>query len=316
MGKLGMETFVTKLEGIRVKVCSKCQQNCYYCHKEGFSDSNEIDLGETLCALSYLRKELGLTNLKITGGEPTLFKKLPLFVKQAKSIGFENISVTTNGFFDEPLLELLKESGVSSLHFTITSLNPKTECLINGRTPSKQNLSLAKAKIDANKRNILTARNKFKCLINFPVNKFNKNEIGSAVAFGKKHGVDLRLLKLLGTEEKSSEAAINSFIKSKKLMLSRKNLVFPTSDAIYEYVNGTGKLFVKNKLPFQFFPSCSHCDMKQACWEGAYGIRLEDFPLKLRLCLQRNDKGDWLMPFEKFKNSDSMLFFKQCLRTT
>lgn len=70
---------------------------------------------------------LGIKNIKLTGGEPLTRKDLPKLIKKLKEIEhIEQVTLTTNGVLLERFAEDLKESGVDSINVNIPALTRET----------------------------------------------------------------------------------------------------------------------------------------------------------------------------------------------
>lgn len=87
-----------------------CNFRCPFCHNGNLvlspSTQPSIPVEEIL---SFLKKRSNiLTGVCITGGEPTLSKELPVFIKSIKDLGFK-VKLDTNGSRPEVLASLLKE---------------------------------------------------------------------------------------------------------------------------------------------------------------------------------------------------------------
>jgi len=84
-----------------------CNLRCPYCYNwRLILDPQEIQLTEE-DALEILRSRKNyVEGVVVTGGEPTMHKDLPQFLKRLKEDGFA-VKLDTNGFFVETLLECL-----------------------------------------------------------------------------------------------------------------------------------------------------------------------------------------------------------------
>ncbi len=87
-----------------------CDFRCPFCHNP------QLVFPERFCAhleesdvLGFLRKRQGqLQGVVITGGEPTLHKDLPTFLRQIKALNFF-VKLDTNGYHPKEMSSLLKE---------------------------------------------------------------------------------------------------------------------------------------------------------------------------------------------------------------
>jgi pyruvate formate lyase activating enzyme len=85
-----------------------CNFDCWYCHNRPYIRSaGDIDSDEVL---EFLKKRKGwLQGVVISGGEPTLNKELPGFIKQIKDLGYP-VKLDTNGSRPEVLKSLIDRS--------------------------------------------------------------------------------------------------------------------------------------------------------------------------------------------------------------
>lgn len=85
-----------------------CNFNCPYCHNPELVISNIIEPIDINTIYSFLKKRKGLLDgVVITGGEPTLHKKLPEFIKNIKDMGYL-IKLDTNGSNPNMVEELIE----------------------------------------------------------------------------------------------------------------------------------------------------------------------------------------------------------------
>lgn len=84
-----------------------CNFDCWYCHNRPYIRSaGDIDSSEVL---EFLKKRKGwLQGVVISGGEPTLNKDLPEFIKQIKELGYP-VKLDTNGSRPEVLKGLIDQ---------------------------------------------------------------------------------------------------------------------------------------------------------------------------------------------------------------
>jgi cyclic pyranopterin phosphate synthase len=70
--------------------------------------------------------QLGLTKIRLTGGEPLVRKDIAVLVKMLTQIeGIEDIGLTTNGVFLPQLAKPLKEAGLSRVNISLDTINPE-----------------------------------------------------------------------------------------------------------------------------------------------------------------------------------------------
>lgn len=111
-------------ERVELLLGCQCNARCRFCYSLESVKNNrqdaELSTKEVKRILRYIRKK-GITEVEFTGGEPTIREDLPRLVSFAKSLGFVNISMITNGLrlsrFD--YAKQLVEAGVNDFIFSI-----------------------------------------------------------------------------------------------------------------------------------------------------------------------------------------------------
>lgn len=97
-----------------------CNFNCPYCHNPELVDGR-LKNYDTGFILEFLKSRIGkLDGVVITGGEPTLHKNLPDFIRQIKDLGFF-VKLDTNGTNPEMLQRLIDEKLVNYVAMDIKS---------------------------------------------------------------------------------------------------------------------------------------------------------------------------------------------------
>src|SRR3990170_2956933 len=90
------------LLNLRIAITQRCNLRCDYCHKEGEENcaqgtTEEMTVDE-IVRIAKIAVSLGITRIKLTGGEPLMRKDLCEIVKGiATTPGLKDLSLTTNG---------------------------------------------------------------------------------------------------------------------------------------------------------------------------------------------------------------------------
>lgn len=113
---------------LRLSVTDRCNLACTYCvpaegvplaAKEEFLDFAHYE------RLAAIGASLGITKLRVTGGEPTLREGLPDFIARLVALpGIERVGMTTNGLLLDRLAIPLARAGLRTINVSIESLNP------------------------------------------------------------------------------------------------------------------------------------------------------------------------------------------------
>jgi GTP 3',8-cyclase len=111
---------------LRVSVTDRCNFRCQYCMPaEGLPwlDRDEILSFEEIATLVGLFAQMGIRDVRLTGGEPLARRELPRLVAMLRAIEeLDEIALTTNGFFLERDAQALVEAGVDRFNVSIDSL--------------------------------------------------------------------------------------------------------------------------------------------------------------------------------------------------
>jgi len=121
---------------LRISITDRCNLNCTYCVPKSQLPKlthHEILSYEEILRLIRIFRDLGISKIRVTGGEPLVRKGVFPFLKQINKIqGIEDLALTTNGLFLHDNLSELKSSGIKRLNISLDSLNPKTFYKITG----------------------------------------------------------------------------------------------------------------------------------------------------------------------------------------
>lgn len=124
------DSFGRVIRDVRMSVTDRCNFRCVYCMPPtGLSwvDKPELLTFEELHRLAEIFVELGVTRIRLTGGEPLLRYGLPVLVRQLAHIpGISDLALTTNGFLLGDFLGELIEAGLNRVTMSLDSLNPTT----------------------------------------------------------------------------------------------------------------------------------------------------------------------------------------------
>jgi cyclic pyranopterin phosphate synthase len=116
-----------EIKSVRVSVTDKCNFRCTYCMPaEGLQwlGRQEILSFEEISRLVGVLAQLGVDEVRLTGGEPLVRRDLPVLVGMLSAIdGVRDLSLTTNGVLLDRLAGPLVEAGLKRLNVSLDSLN-------------------------------------------------------------------------------------------------------------------------------------------------------------------------------------------------
>ncbi|MCW2726149.1 MAG: moaA [Frankiales bacterium] len=146
-GSPALDRLARPLRDLRVSVTDRCNFRCPYCMPRelfgadhAFLPRNELLSYEELGRLVRVFAELGVTKIRLTGGEPLLRRDLEVLVKMvAETPGVEDVAVTTNGSLLAARAASLREAGLRRVTVSLDSLEPEVfAALGDTKVPLKQ----------------------------------------------------------------------------------------------------------------------------------------------------------------------------------
>ena len=112
---------------LRLAVTDKCNLRCFYCMPaEGLNwiSRKEIMSYEEMLRLCSVMVDMGITKIRITGGEPFVRKDLMQFLHELSQLQkLEHISITTNGVLTAPYIADFKRLGITSVNLSLDTLD-------------------------------------------------------------------------------------------------------------------------------------------------------------------------------------------------
>jgi GTP 3',8-cyclase len=121
---------------LRLSVTDRCNLRCVYCMPEeglSFLPRAELLTFDEITRVARVAKGLGVTALRITGGEPLVRKGLPSLVAQLSELGFEDLAMTTNGTELAGTAGDLARAGLRRVNVSCDSLQPERFAAIRRR---------------------------------------------------------------------------------------------------------------------------------------------------------------------------------------
>jgi cyclic pyranopterin phosphate synthase len=114
------------ISDLRVSVTDRCNFRCQYCMPaEGLPwlERSDILSFEEIQRLVSVMAAMGVTDLRLTGGEPLVRREFPRLVGMLASVpGIEDLSLTTNAYLLERDADALVEAGITRVNVSIDSL--------------------------------------------------------------------------------------------------------------------------------------------------------------------------------------------------
>lgn len=113
---------------VRLSITDRCDFRCTYCMAEEmtFLPRQEVMTLEESLQVAKTFVSLGVTKLRITGGEPLVRKNVMWLIERLGALpGLDNLVLTTNGSQLDRFAAPLKAAGVQRLNISLDTLNPE-----------------------------------------------------------------------------------------------------------------------------------------------------------------------------------------------
>ena len=264
------------IDYLRISLTDKCNLRCKYCMPSCGVNSlphNEILTLEEVERIVRIMAGLGVTRVRLTGGEPLVKRNVVGLISSLKQVdGIDRISMTTNGTLLCDNIDELKKAGLNDINISLDTLNRDNYIKLTG----SDMLDSVLEAIDTAYLKGLTP--KINCV---PMAEWNKDELTSIALLAKDRNIDVRFIELMPTSEGKNYTRISNDKVLKKL-----EEVFGESEkwnkddvnsgpAQYYYFDGfKGRIGLISPVSHSF---CKECNRVRLTSTG-----------ELKLCLHHN----------------------------
>ena len=276
-----------RISYLRVSITDRCNERCSYCMPQELQEwlpRHEILSYEETLRLIRIAAELGVSKVRITGGEPLTRRGILDFVTQIPEIPrITSIGVSTNGTLlarevtpGRTMAEALRDAGVQSVNVSLDTLDAAVYSQITGRDFHSQVLNgldaAMAAGFDQIKLNAVLMRDR------------NEDQLLPLIQFAAARNLLLRFIELMpvSTTEVLSESNFMSVTEAKRLIESAYGSLIPETEfrtngpASYYQVPGSSQRigFIGAMTNMHFCESCNKlrltCDGKLRPCLGSY----------------------------------------------
>ncbi len=122
-----LDKYGRQISYVRLSITDRCDFRCTYCMAEEmtFLPRHEVMSLEECLRVASVFVGLGVTKLRITGGEPLVRKDVMWLVERLGALpGLENLVLTTNGSQLERFAKPLHAAGVKRINISLDTLRP------------------------------------------------------------------------------------------------------------------------------------------------------------------------------------------------
>lgn len=127
MGHQLIDSHGRTINNLRISVTDQCNFRCVYCMPEEgmiFMPRAEILTFEEITRFVTITTRLGISKIRLTGGEPTVRKDLPVLIRMLADIpGVKDMAMTTNGFLLKKMARDFYEAGLPRINVSLDTLD-------------------------------------------------------------------------------------------------------------------------------------------------------------------------------------------------
>jgi len=281
------DRFGHRISYLRVSITDRCNERCTYCMPHELQEwlpREEILTYEETLRLIRIAAELGVTKLRVTGGEPLTRRGVLDLIREIPKIpGIYSIGLSTNGTLlgreVKPRVTMaaaLRDAGVHSVNVSLDTLDRHVYSEITGRDLHAQVLAGIDAAIAAGfaqiKLNTVLMRGR------------NEDQLIPLIEFAAARNLILRFIEMMpvSTTEVLSEKNFMSILETKRLIESHYGNLIPepsfhtNGPATYYQIPGREQRvgFIGAMTNLHFCESCNKlrltCDGKLRPCLGSY----------------------------------------------
>ena len=188
-----IDHFGRNITYLRISVTELCNLRCRYCMPaDGVCKKDHADMlteDEMILAVEAAAA-LGITKLRVTGGEPLVKKNIVSICRRAAAVpGIKEVCLTTNGILLPQLAKPLQEAGVRRLNLSIDTLNPEKYAYITRNGSLEDFWKGFHAAMDAGFEKI-----KLNAVL---IGGFNDDEIIPLAELTRQYPVDMRFIEMM-----------------------------------------------------------------------------------------------------------------------
>jgi len=285
-----LDTLARPLKALRLSVTDRCNFRCTYCMpKEIFGPDYPFLPREALLSFEEIARlvrifaGLGVTKLRLTGGEPLMRRELPALVRMVATVpGIDDLALTTNGVLLPDLASPLREAGLKRITLSLDTLRPdRFQALSDTDLPLSRVLAGLEAACAAGFGPL-----KLNCVLQRGV---NDDEILDLAAFARERGHTLRFIEFMdvGTTNGWRLESVVPAAEVHRIIHARWPLepLATTQGAVargWRYTDGKGELGLIASVTAPFCRSCDRARLSAdghlyTCLFAGEGLDLKGF---------------------------------------
>ena len=272
-----IDRFGRAIEYLRLSVTDRCDLRCSYCMPEDFHDFEEpahwLNFDEIERVVGAFAR-LGVSRVRLTGGEPLLRRNLPDLARRLKQLpGLNDLSLSTNATQLDKHAAALFQAGVSRINVSLDSLHADRIAQVTGRDVLPKIL----AGLDAAKHAGFSP-----IKINMvALQGINDDEIDTMVDYCITHDYVLRLIETMPMGDTGRQAGHLDLQPVKERLRARFGLIdgVPSGGGPARYLRTPGGAFSVGFITPISQHFCDTCNRVRLAVDGT-----------LYMCLGQNDR--------------------------
>lgn len=191
------DTFGRPIRDLRISVTDRCNFRCPYCMPKevfgpgyAFLRDPQLMTADEIVRIAAAFVRLGVSKIRLTGGEPLLRADVPEIVARLKNeLQVPDVALTTNGWLLERRLEALRAAGLDRVNVSVDSLQEEVAGRMNGQGLSPARVFSA---IDAAVAAGLAVK------LNMVVQRgVNDGELEAMAAYARERALPLRFIEFM-----------------------------------------------------------------------------------------------------------------------
>ena len=249
---------------LRISVTELCNLRCRYCMPaDGVCKKRHDQMltEEELIRAVEAAASLGITKLRITGGEPLIKKNIVSICRRAAAVpGIGEVCLTTNGLLLPELAVPLREAGVRRINLSLDTLDPKKYADITRGGSLEQALAGLQAALDAGFDKI-----KLNAVL---IGGFNDGEIPQLAELTRRFPVDMRFIEMMPMYD-GGDFGPEAFLPVSRVLEQLPEALPETADGgvarLYRLPGAQGRIGLISPLSDHF---CGRCNRLRLTADG------------------------------------------------
>lgn len=267
------DTYGRQINYLRLSVTELCNLRCRYCMPEdGICKKrhDEILTEEEMVMAVKAAASLGVSKLRITGGEPLVKKNILSICRNVSRVeGIREVCITTNGTLLPQMAAPLREAGVRRVNISLDTLDESKYAYITRRDSFHRAIDGIESAVDAGFERV-----KINSVL---IGGFNDDEIETLAELTVKYPVDVRFIELMPMYD-GGEFGQRAMVKNQVVLEKLPQLEPIDADGgvakLYRLPNAKGNIGLISPVSHLF---CDQCNRIRLTADG-----------KLKPCLHSN----------------------------